>query len=267
MNRKIQTITYICILITGLLAGGCSQGDTADVSIDLGLNKQARTEQSVIDRVLAFLSISTPAIAEPSPFGTIIALSITVTGPGMDVITKEFNYEENPLLFENGLVRITVPSGPGRLFAVKATVSGEGNSYYGGIKKINLPAGDVLLNISMGLLPAQIPGIVYPVRAGEMVFYNSISFYDYFNYYTEGIPVNGVIILRARGSLYSEAVLTPPADRFFNITGRFIYTDLGNTTYYDDAINPDYIYWYKFVPYNEYGAGEPSLDAVSDYIG
>jgi hypothetical protein len=149
---KRNTIIFITLLsIITMLS--CSYENTATVTIDTGIRKQAQL--SLFDKVLAFFSLAQPLKADPPPQNyNFDALELNVTASDMSTITRRYAIEE---LYNNyGKITLEVPAGNQRLFTVIAGNS-EGeeiyNRIYGGIATVDLsPGQNVNLDIEMGEL-------------------------------------------------------------------------------------------------------------------
>jgi len=147
MEDKSMKRHTILIVITLILAGmlSCSSGDTATVTIDTGIRKQAQL--TVWDKVLAWITLSQPVKADPVPILLDLITSIEVTISASDMGTIK---EAIPL--ETGRITLEVPAGSQRTFEVVATTSDDPR-FYGGIATVDLSAGQqVALNIEMGQL-------------------------------------------------------------------------------------------------------------------
>jgi hypothetical protein len=228
-------IKYSLALVL-LLAVGCSQADKALVTIDLGLNKQARVAApSLFDRVLAFLAMSTPAAADPSPYGQITELSIVITGPGMEPIVKEYIYNPDVLSPEltDGIINIEVPSGPERQFVIFAAIPSEGTYYFIGTARVDLPAGNVSLNIVMRELPGEPYGI------------------------STGLISDGIELAWEAGSGSPIRYIISRAESLDNVTySPYYYLGQTTDTIYDDYnVVMDMWYMYEIYPVNQYGMG------------
>ena len=99
----------ITMLAGALILSGCAGGDIATVTINTGIHKQVSAAKvTLFDRLLAFLRPGMKAYADsPNVYDPDIAiLTLTITGSGMNAITKDI-----PL--DTGLISVDVPSGPG----------------------------------------------------------------------------------------------------------------------------------------------------------
>ncbi len=136
----------ILILVTVLMAAlvSCSYEDTATVTIDTGIRKQAQLNW--FDKVLAFLSLSQPLQADPPPVSLDLQeIVVNVTASDMATITQEI-----PL--DTGRITLEVPSGSQRTFEIVAE-DYDMIRKYGGIRTVDLVAGQkVTLEIEMGKL-------------------------------------------------------------------------------------------------------------------
>ena len=137
----------ILIVITLILAGmlSCSSGDTATVTIDTGIRKQAQL--TVWDKVLAWITLSQPVKADPVPIELyqIDSIAVTISASDMGTIKEAIQ-------LETGRITLEVPAGSQRTFEVVATTP-DYPRFYGGIATVDLSAGQqVALNIEMGEL-------------------------------------------------------------------------------------------------------------------
>jgi len=147
MEDKPMKRHTILIVITLILAGmlSCSSGDTATVTIDTGIRKQAQL--TVWDKVLAWITLSQPVKADPVPIELyqIDSIAVTISASDMGTIKEAIQ-------LETGRITLEVPAGSQRTFEVVATTS-DYPRFYGGIATVDLSAGQqVALNIAMGEL-------------------------------------------------------------------------------------------------------------------
>ena len=154
MNKSMRYILLVLLAYVLLAFTACSQSDTATVTIDTGLRQQVSAGPiPLLDRVLAFLSFSARAQADP-PIGlSIERITVTISGPGMTTL----NGIEIPL--DTGKKTIEVPAGVDRTFTVIGwQYSGQGDIYFrdfGGVETTDLsPGASVELTIHHGTAPA-----------------------------------------------------------------------------------------------------------------
>lgn len=154
-----MAILVACLFATGItLFTGCAGGDSATVTINVGIENVARTyTPTIFDRFLALISMSsTLRAAPPSPQLGLTSIEITVSGAGMGSIKQS-------IPMETGQLTLDVPSGPARTFIVVAY--SESSPTYGGIVVRNLsPGASETIPIQMGLLPP--PPEVMNLNAG-----------------------------------------------------------------------------------------------------
>ena len=85
-NRKLTLLLVTPLILAGcMLFGGCSTGDTAIVTINLGLNGEphAAVHESIIDKILSLFSARAMAFS----FNRMVnAITLTVTGTDMEQI-------------------------------------------------------------------------------------------------------------------------------------------------------------------------------------
>ncbi len=126
---------------------GCAGGDTATVTVNVGIGNVARAHTpAIFDRFLALISMSSALRADPvSPQYGLTSIEITVSGSGMASIKQSI-----PMV--TGELTLDVPAGPARTFTVVAY--SENSPTYGGIAVRNLsPGASETIPIQMGLLP------------------------------------------------------------------------------------------------------------------
>lgn len=130
----------------------CSYENTATVTIDTGIRKQAQL--SLLDKLIAWISFSNALQADPPPNDNFNVLELRITAADMSPIVKRYTYTE--LYDNNGKITLEVPAGNQRLFTVIAGYLEAEEIYdkvYGGITTIDLsPGQNVNLNIEMGRL-------------------------------------------------------------------------------------------------------------------
>ena len=213
----------------------CSYENTATVTIDTGIRKQAQL--SLFDKVLAFFSLAQPLKADPPPQNyNFDALELNVTASDMSTITRRYAIEE---LYNNyGKITLEVPAGNQRLFTVIAGNS-EGeeiyNRIYGGIATVDLsPGQNVDLDIKMGEL--------FYISDGNPYYYFDQEIQEFviqFPAYDEYYPVAFKIYKEINNQLILERIITQ-----FNVNYdySYIYTiryelDMQNNSYYLSGIN------------------------------
>jgi len=223
----------ILIVITLILAGmlSCSSGDTATVTIDTGIRKQAQL--TVWDKVLAWITLSQPVKADPVPNelpGTITSIAVTISASDMGTITEAI-----PL--ETGRITLEVPAGSQRTFEVVAT-DPDYQRFYGGIATVDLSAGQqVALNIEMGEL-VDIDDWYYNLNDPNIdIFIQSSSNVNGFKIYLEN---NGQYVLIDTITTFSNPDPLNPNHYRFVDPG---FGDGNQDAYYISGIN-------------EYGEGE-----------
>lgn len=224
--------TIGCIMLTGaLFLSGCAGGDTATVTINTGIHKQATvSKQTLLDRILASLPFIQKAYAEPWDS---YDLDITVSGAGMATFTKIVPSDTGILTFE-------VPSGPGRTFTAVAYT--DGYRAYGGIVTTDLSAGaNVTIPITMGLLPSSPSSLSFNNAQGTTPPYFMEPTWD---------TVSG-----AEGYyIYCRVGDVGPFIKIAKVAGQ-------STGLYRHYISdPTIWYYYKISSYNEHGEGELSTD-------
>ncbi len=242
-RQPILAISIAAVLALGLIAGCGYQSDTATVTIDIGHRQQASLEKSsILDRFLAFISLSTRLEAEPPAFPqSIYAILLSISGPGMSDINRSFARSE----IDTGRVTIDVPAGEARKFTVVALVQWEDETptrNYGGISTIALKPGEQTISIQMGNLPPSPSGL----NAGRSFNQQDIPF----NYvsWEGGDPgqVTGYHVYRA----------TSETGNYVRI-GTVPNPGLTAAPFLEDySIDEQIIYWYKISGYNSFGEGD-----------
>lgn len=244
MGKKTKLFISMFISTTALAGAlfitGCAGGDTATVTINTGIHRQASAaEATLFERLLAMLRPGTTVYAESaiSYDDNIAILNVTISGPGMSVIKKDI-----PL--ETGILSVDVPSGPARVFMVVAYYDyGEGTErIYGGISTKDLAAGEsVIIPIQMGNLP-EIP-------------YNENAYSNFpgginlsWSYGGDEESLVGFIIYRSRQEDGPFVPIAAGRKEEFAGEGWIYYDPTGNT-----MPNPSY---YKVSATNSYGEGE-----------
>jgi len=231
MEDKPMKRHTILIVITLILAGmlSCSSGDTATVTIDTGIRKQAQL--TVWDKVLAWITLSQPVKADPVPIELyqIDSIAVTISASDMGTIKEAIQ-------LETGRITLEVPAGSQRTFEVVATTP-DYPRFYGGIATVDLSAGQqVALNIEMGEL-VNIYSWVYN-NDNQNIEIDILS----------SSNVNGFkIYLEKNGQHVLIDTITnfPPPDPLYPNYYQFPYPDF-------DAGNP---YPYSISGINEYGEG------------
>ncbi len=238
----LSTAIGISFLAGALFITGCAGGDTATVTINTGIHRQASAaEATLFERFLAFLHPGTTAYAESaiSFDDAIEILNVTITGPGMSVIKKDI-----PL--DTGILSVDVPSGPARIFTVVAYYDygeEEGTERkYGGIATKDLAAGEsVIIPIQMGNLP-EIP-------YNENAYSNFLGGINLsWSYGGDEESLVGFIIYRSRQEDGPFVPIAAGRKEEFAGEGWIYYDPTGNT-----MPNPSY---YKVSATNSYGEGE-----------
>lgn len=165
MKQKIFTLLVV-VVIGGIV--GCSYSDTATVTIDLGIYKQAKL--SLYDRVLAWIAFSTPVTADQLPVGfETLQINVNVTAPDMDTMSWEFG--NNEVIANNGKITLTVPAGAQRTFEIVAMQ--DSNRFCGGITTVDLTPGEVSLTIEVGKLVRPYATWDYAENKVKIVYYKS----------------------------------------------------------------------------------------------
>jgi hypothetical protein len=142
--KRHTMLMVITLILAGMLA--CSSGDTATVTIDTGIRKQAQL--SILDKLIAWITFSQAVKADQVPtelYGNIDSIEVTISASDMGTITEE-------ILTDTGRITLEVPAGSQRTFEVVA-IDPDHRRFYGGIATVDLSAGQqVELNIKMGEL-------------------------------------------------------------------------------------------------------------------
>ena len=223
----ILTIFFIAFV-------SCSYENTATVTIDTGM-KQAKVD--IIDTLIAFISLSQPAKADPVP-GQLNIISIIVTVRAYDIQTFAQNI---PL--DTGRVTLEIPAGIQRTFEVVGFVANGENPplrQYGGISTVDLSPGE---NATIVIKMGRLPNIDF--------YYDQLEFYISIDeQYIEDIDFVNVFI--------SED----------NKNWNFLIRVFKNNFYYDNAyyiykydMDPYYIFqqYYKAIGYNLYGMSDEHI--------
>lgn len=226
--------TIGCIMLTGaLFLSGCAGGDTATVTIRIG-NQMAKADMpSVVDRIIAFLSLSTRVQADPVPSG-VYEVSLMVSGAGMASITRNIP--------ESGELTLDVPSGAARTFTVVGYDEG-GYRYMGGIATRDLAPGEnITIPIQMGALPGR-PNLYNAYATGE-----TGTRLEWDANYSLGETL-GFRIYRDTLSEGSFGRLVASGNNAFFFDGE-IYS-------FDDTTGHEGLF-YRVSAYNAYGESDPS---------
>lgn len=105
-----HSLLFAFIAVSALVFKSCADGDYATVRINLNLPGAEETayKPSLLDRAIAFLTMSRPLEAAPAPgMYNISSIKVEITGPGMDDITAEIDPDI-------GAVDLAVPAGQDR---------------------------------------------------------------------------------------------------------------------------------------------------------
>ncbi|MGV7927600.1 MAG: hypothetical protein AB2L13_01630 [Spirochaetota bacterium] len=153
IKRRYLAVFFILSLFTAsFLITGCAGGDTATVTIRVGNQLAKADTPSVIDRIIALLSMSSRLQADPPGAYDIVQIELTVSGAGMDSIVKAIPTSTGELTLE-------IPSGPARVFTVVGLDS-DFLRYMGGIVTRDIAPGEnTTIPIQMGQLPGE-PAII-----------------------------------------------------------------------------------------------------------
>lgn len=147
-GRKISSIALTLILLgTAAIITGCAGGDTATVTIRVGNQLAKADTPSVIDRIIALLSLSSRLQADPPGAYDIVQIELTVSGVGMDSIVKAIPTSTGELTLE-------IPSGPARVFTVVG-LDTDFLRYMGGIVTRDIAPGE---NTTIPIQMCQLPG-------------------------------------------------------------------------------------------------------------
>lgn len=153
IKRRYLAAFFILSLFTAaFLITGCAGGDTATVTIRVGNQLAKADTPSVIDRIIALLSLSSRLQADPPGAYDIVQIELTVSGSGMDSIVKAIPTSTGELTLE-------IPSGPARVFTVVG-LDTDFLRYMGGIVTRDIAPGEnTTIPIQMGQLPGE-PAII-----------------------------------------------------------------------------------------------------------
>lgn len=210
---KRNTILLITIL-TVITMLSCSYENTATVTIDTGIRKQAQL--SLLDKLIAWISFSNALQADPPPNDNFNVLELRITAADMSPIVKRYTYTE--LYDNNGKITLEVPAGNQRLFTVIAGYLEAEEIYdkvYGGITTIDLsPGQNVNLNIEIG----------------ELFVFTSFSYTDY------------------RFDIYTQKQYFPIAFNIYKqVEGKWVFYDsLDVGTYFNEICSGECSYSSKF---------------------
>ena len=214
----------------------CSYENTATVTIDTGIRKQAQL--SLIDKVIAWFSLSKAVQADPVPGQLqqqINQITLTVYASDMQAITQTI-----PL--ETGKITLEVPAGSQRTFEVVGYNS-DNMREYGGIATVDLsPGQNVDLDIAMG----------------ELTFVNTIWDSDYQRvnivyYKTYPQP----IFFKVYENIGASAPIYKLIDTVAANTLQLIEVQQSILYYYTNpAINSDNFANFYISAVNQYGEGE-----------
>lgn len=147
-RRYLATFFILSLFTAAFLITGCAGGDTATVTIRVGNQLAKADTPSVIDRIIALLSMSSRLQADPPGAYDIVQIELTVSGAGMDSIVKAIPTSTGELTLE-------IPSGPARVFTVVGLDS-DFLRYMGGIVTRDIAPGEnTTIPIQMGQLPGK----------------------------------------------------------------------------------------------------------------
>ncbi|MGB4269348.1 MAG: hypothetical protein WBK20_09220 [Spirochaetota bacterium] len=230
--KRQTSLLIIAILFAALIS--CSYENTATVTIDTGIRQQAQL--SIWDTILAWITFSKPAKADPVP-GQLGIESVLVKVSASDMQTIE---QDIPL--NTGKITLEVPAGSQRTFEVVAK-DDDYRRIYGGITTVDLsPGQQVTLNIEMGELISL--NSFNPVfENNQITFSLSLTNYNIIAFKLYRLPSDG-----AGGDIEYLATFTnfsvegPHQDNNYTFT---IPITLEQGTYYISAVN-------------RYGEGDPS---------
>jgi len=150
----MSRIAKLIVIVIVLAMVGCSYENSATVSIDTGIRKQAQL--SLLDKVIAWFSLSKAVQADQPPGDVIFEeLTLTVSASDMSTITQTYSYVD--IINNHGKITLEIPAGSQRAFEIVASRREMTGSliprYYGGIKTVDLsPGQNVNLDIEMGKL-------------------------------------------------------------------------------------------------------------------
>ena len=154
----MSRIAKLIVIVIVLAMAGCSYENTATVTIDTGIRKQAQL--SLLDKVIAWFSLSKAVQADQPPAEVSFEeLTLTVSTSDMSAITQTYGYSD--IINNHGKITLEIPAGSQRTFEIVASRREMTGSffprYYGGIKTVDLsPGQNVDLDIQMGELPFEV---------------------------------------------------------------------------------------------------------------
>ncbi len=247
MSRMRMAPLFLLIAALALFAGCSMSGDTATVTINTGLHQQAAIQKiSVFDRILAYLSFSTKAQADP-PSSDILPyvdfLKLSITGPGMSAM------QDIDIPNSTGKITLEVPAGSSRVFTIVAfDDDGLGNitRSYGGISTVDLTPGDsVNLNINMGQLPEP-PDYFNPTSGSPSGVLLRWRYSDI----PEPADLIGFIVYRSHDNILPYIPIAEGRKEDFFVISEYQYLDL-------EGIHGSSVYdYYKIRATNPYGEGD-----------
>jgi len=229
----MSRIAKLIVIVIVLAMVGCSYENSATVTIDTGIRKQAQL--SLIDKVIAWFSLSKAVQADPVPGQLqqqINKITLTVYASDMQAITQTI-----PL--ETGKITLEVPAGSQRTFEIVAGQQAVGapslTRYYGGIATVDLsPGQNVNLDIEMGELFTLPPNSYVSYSYGQINFSTNKDYHPLaFNIY-QYVDNQWIFYTRLDS---------------FNIT----YTSYFQITITIDTLSPG---TYGIAGVNKYGEGE-----------
>lgn len=254
MGRKISVIAAVFFLSAVVFTfTACNfAGDSARVTINIGkppeLASRLPQKPGILDRIVSFFTLGTTAHADPSPEDW-YEIRLNVTGEGMSPLEVEI-----PL--DTGRITLTLPLGK-KTFTV--VVEGDGVRLYGAIKAVTVSGADTI-NMQLGYLPNP-SGALGWVSIDRNEY--GEGYYNALDWWTEfGNEVDGYYILRAKGVLRDFGPGDEPVSSSFSRISTISNYEI--TDYSDYVIDYLYVYWYKIVPFNEFGEGD-TTEAYPDY--
>ena len=235
---KRNTIIFIT-LIAVITMLSCSYENTATVTIDTGIRKQAQL--SLIDKFIAWFSLSQPLQADQPPANVSFEeLTLTVSASDMSTITQTYGYSD--IINNNGKITLEIPAGSQRTFEVVAG-NGGNSRIYGGIATVDLsPEQNVNLDIQMGELTIVTP---YWISSNNNIeiqcnrYYPQPIFFKVYQYIIGASPIYILIDTVAASSLSRE-----------------VNTEQIKYYYSNSAINSDNFGQFDISAVNQYGEGE-----------
>ena len=140
-----NVIIYIILLFTlvPFTISGCSDDEVTKVVLELEFDSKKFTffRPTLIDRILCFFSTKAYADVDQTIKDNLISVSVDVYVPGGGVIHKNFDLNNNEVI-------MNIPSGPGRVFDLRAYIHTNSNSAaltFRGVVVANLFIGFPLL--------------------------------------------------------------------------------------------------------------------------